>query len=72
MSPTHSPPGCIMQPVATLVNYVYTIKITQKFKQLGTPHILIFALAVHKSAHYNGCGPLPKKVGHPFFKCLVY
>jgi hypothetical protein len=43
--------------MATLVNYAYTIKIMQKFGQLGTQLILTFALAVHKPAHYNGCGP---------------
>ena len=47
---THGPPGCFTQSMATFVNYIHTIKITQKFRQLETP-LIIFALAVHKPAH---------------------
>jgi hypothetical protein len=62
-----------MQSMATHVNYVHTIKITQKFKQLGTPLNLTFALAVHKPAQYNGYGgPLPKEGRNPFLNGLVY
>jgi len=34
-SPTCSPPGCIMWPVATFINIVYTIKI-HKLRRLST------------------------------------
>ena len=48
-----------MRPAATFVNYVYTIKITQKFRWLGVPRTDMFLLAALEPAHYNGCGPLP-------------
>jgi hypothetical protein len=36
--------------------YVYKIKITQKFRRLGLPLIVIFPLADRKGAYNNGCG----------------
>jgi hypothetical protein len=43
-SPSHGPPDCIMQPAATFVNYVHTIKITQNFRQFGITLIVISSL----------------------------
>jgi len=45
------------QPVATIVNYVCTIRITQQFGQLVMP--LIFPRAAHEPAHSSRCGQLP-------------
>ena len=36
------PPGCIMWPVAIFANCVYTIKISQHFRQLDIPLTIIF------------------------------
>jgi len=47
------------QPVATIVNYVCTIRITQQFGQLVIPLIVIFPRAAHEPAHSSGCGQLP-------------
>jgi hypothetical protein len=58
-SPTSSPPDCIMWPVTTFVNYVYTIKITQMFRQLHIP--LIFPCMAHELAHNYGHGPSSSK-----------
>jgi hypothetical protein len=49
-------PGCIMWPMATFVNYVYPIKISQIFRQLGILVTVIFPCTVHEPAHNNGCG----------------
>jgi hypothetical protein len=66
-SSTHSTSGCIMQPAATFVNYVYTLKFTQQFRWLDIP--LIFpSTAAHKLAHNNSCVALyHKKVGGLWF-----
>jgi hypothetical protein len=55
-SPTQGPPGCIVRPAATFLNYAYTIKITQQFR--GIPLIVIFARAAPEPAHNTRCGPL--------------
>jgi hypothetical protein len=34
---TRGPAGCIKRSVATFINRLYITKITQKFRQLGTP-----------------------------------
>jgi len=47
-SPTCGPPGSIMPPTPTLVNCVYTIKITQQFRRLNVPN------AVGEPAQING------------------
>jgi len=31
---------------------------------LGISHIVILRLAAREPAHINGCGPVPKKIGH--------
>jgi len=54
------------QPADAYVNCIYTIKILQKFRQLGIPLTIIFPQATHKPAHNNACGPLPYKVGDPW------
>jgi len=43
--------------MATIVNYVCTIRITQ-FGQSAIP-LIIFPQAAHEPAHGNGCGQLP-------------
>jgi hypothetical protein len=58
-SSTRGPPGYIMRPTATLVNYVYCIRITQLFRRLGTPLIVIFLHAASEPAHNNECGLWP-------------
>lgn len=55
---TRSPPCCIMRPVAAVVNYVYTVKITQQFRRLGTEFIIIFPRATREPFHNNRRGPL--------------
>jgi len=47
------------QPMATIVNYICTIRITQQFGQLVMPLIVIFPQAAHELAHSSGCGQLP-------------
>jgi hypothetical protein len=42
-SPTRGPPGCNLRSAATFINCVYTIKLTQQFRQLDEPLIVIFA-----------------------------
>lgn len=56
---TRGPPGCIMRPAATFINYVYNTKITQTFRRLDMPLTVIFISAAHKPTHNNGSGPLP-------------
>jgi hypothetical protein len=65
-SPTSSPPGCIMRPAATFVNYFYTIKITQ-FRWLGVPLTVIFPRVAREPAHNKRCGLLPRKGWTPMF-----
>jgi hypothetical protein len=43
-----------MQLAATFVDHKYTIKITQSFKRLGIPLIVVFKRAAHKRNHNNG------------------
>lgn len=58
-SPTCGPPSCIMRSAATFVSCVYTIKISQSFRQLGTPLTFILPRVASENAHSNGCGPSP-------------
>ena len=53
-SANRGPPGYIMRPAATFVNYVYSTRITQLFGRLGTPFIVIFLHAAREPAHNNG------------------
>jgi len=48
-----------MRPAATFVNYVYSTRITQLFRRLGTPLIVIFLHAAREPAHNNGRGLRP-------------
>jgi hypothetical protein len=59
-SPTRGPPGYIMRPTATFVNYVYSIRIAQLFRRLGIP-LIIFLHAACEPAHNNGRGLWPYK-----------
>lgn len=63
---TRGPPGCIMRPAATFVNYFHTIKITQ-FRWFGIPLTVIFPRAARQPAHNNRCGLLPRKGWTPMF-----
>jgi hypothetical protein len=59
-----------LQPAATFVNYVYTIKIKQLFRRLGIPRIVIFPRSARKPANSNGCGLLPWKGSTPMIYLL--
>jgi hypothetical protein len=37
---------------------IYITKITQQFRRLRVPHIVILTSAAREPAHNNGCGPL--------------
>ena len=50
-------PGGIVRLASTFVKYVWTVKITQKRRQLGVPFI-IFPRAALEPAHSSGCGRL--------------
>lgn len=60
-SSTRGPPGRIMRLAATFLNYVYALKITQQFRRLGIPSIVIFLRAARKPAYNNGRGLLSLK-----------
>ena len=45
-----------------------TIKITQEFKRLGIPLVVIFTLSAHKPGHNMICVPMSKKFAHPWQK----
>jgi hypothetical protein len=47
------------------LNYVYTIKLTQSFRRLGTPLIAICPRAAREQARNNRCDPLPSKGSRP-------
>jgi hypothetical protein len=50
----------------TFVNYVYTIKITQQFKQLNTPFFVIYVQLANMSTTMAATlSPSPKSAGHP-------
>ena len=51
---TLRPPGCIMSPIATFLNSVYTIKTTQYCRQFGTPLTVTFPRAACKPARHIG------------------
>ena len=53
-SPNPCPSFCVMQLAATLVNCVYTVKIAQLCRRLGTSYFLNMA---SKPDHNNGCCP---------------
>ena len=69
MCPTWRPPGWVMWPMVTFVNYTYihAIYIIQKFRQLYTPLIVILTHTTREPDHNNDCGPLPKMAGHPWY-----
>ena len=48
------PPGCIMRPVATFVNLIYTIKLHNNFGSLGMPLTVILPYATLEPAHSGG------------------
>jgi hypothetical protein len=50
-----------MRLAATFLNYVYALKITQQFRRLGIPSIVIFLRAARKPAYNNGRGLLSLK-----------
>jgi hypothetical protein len=54
-SVTCGPPGCITRPVTAFANCLYTIKISQQFRQAGTP-LVSFPRAARDPADNNGCG----------------
>lgn len=70
-SSTRGPPGYIMRPEATFVSCVYSIRITQLFRQLGTPlimHILLLLFFYMRPANLptiTGEVFGHKKVGRP-------
>jgi hypothetical protein len=53
---THGPPGCFTQSMATFVNYIHTIKITQTHLQ-STNQPTKMGVALYQ-----------REVGHPWFK----
>jgi hypothetical protein len=59
-SATCAKPVCIMQPAATLVNFVHTKK-KLEISAVRYSAIVIFPRAVRDPAHDNGCGPVPYK-----------
>jgi cation transport regulator ChaC len=58
-SSTPRPPGCIMWPTAIFVHSVYTIKITQYFRQFCITLTVSFRSAAREPGHTNKRGPLP-------------
>jgi hypothetical protein len=48
-----------MRPSLAFLDYVCTMKTTQKFRWLGAPLIVIFEPVAREPAYNNGCGPLP-------------
>ena len=48
----------LRDPQATFVNCVYTVQITQQFRQLGVTLTAVFPRAARGPAHNNGCYPL--------------
>lgn len=54
-----------MRPAAMFVNCVYPMKITQKFRQLGVPLIVIFLRTAREPAHNNGVAFCHKDVRGP-------
>lgn len=64
-SPTRNPPGYIMQSAAAFPNYVYIIKMSQSFRTVSIPSIVIFPHAACEPAHNKGCGCLPQNVWIP-------
>jgi hypothetical protein len=55
-----SPPRCVMRPAAIFVNYVYDIKITQKYRRISVPLSMIFTREALEPTHGDVCGPLLK------------
>jgi hypothetical protein len=58
-SPTRGQPDFIMRLAVTLVNNVYTLKISQQFTLLGITGIAILPSAAHGPAHNNRPHSLP-------------
>lgn len=54
--PTCDPPGRVVRPAPTFINYVRTVNITQQLSRLSVPLTVIFT----RAALYDGRGPLPK------------
>jgi len=75
--PTRGPPGCVMRPACTIVNYKYILRITQLFRRLSISLITIFTNKVREQAHnygtvaspYKGWAPLPRVISGPLIKC---
>ena len=53
------------RPATTFANCVYTIKITDQFRRLGIPLIVICPRAALEPAHSKTCGSLPYKDWRP-------
>jgi hypothetical protein len=56
---TRGLPRCIMWSSATFVNYGYTIKITQLYRQLVISLIVNLPRDAGEPDQYNECGPWP-------------
>jgi len=61
----YGPPGCIKRPVTTIVNCVYSIKITQNLRRLGRPLSVILPCAACEPAHDKSVTLCHKKSGDP-------
>jgi len=57
-SSTCGPPGCIMLPTATCVNFVCSRKKSQYFTPLGIPCIFSSPRVAREVYHNRGCGRL--------------
>ena len=63
--PTRRQPRCVTRPAGTIVNYKYTIRITQLFRRLSVVFILIFTKKVREQTHNNCRVPSPYKAWAP-------
>jgi hypothetical protein len=55
--PNCDPPGLVMRPAPTFLNYVRTVKIAQQLSRLNVPLTVTFT----RAALYDGRCPLPPK-----------
>jgi len=61
-------PGCVVQPMATFVNYIHTIKITVIWAGRYVTYC-DFYMHVLQPVYNDSCGPLPETVGCLQHKC---
>lgn len=65
--PTRGPSYRVLRPANTIANHVCAVKITQEFRWLGIPLIVISAHAVREPVHNNSWDPFSKKRRRPCF-----